>query len=239
MKLFISFASLLLVLPLASGQFTCTFSATDEDSCLSQTDDSGSYCVWCAMSGFGFCVAEDQAEAMEQAIPSIDCDRNTPANDDDATPPDTDDAVAPTDDALPDNYWKCLQQKDAATCADVEDCTWCTTKAGFGLCMTGPTAEAAADSDWFQCQPEDAPLLAAEDVVSDPYDTACALAYLQDPTEEGCKAAVDADGNPCEWCDLQGMTNLCLNEEQAEAAEAIGVTCEEGATNQQALLRGA
>lgn len=85
---------------------------------------------------------------MEANIPGIECDRYS-SNDDDSTPSDddaaptddeapTDDVTPnPTDDSLPDDYWTCLQKKDTKTCV-AEGCTWCDTKGGFGLCMTGP-----------------------------------------------------------------------------------------------------
>jgi hypothetical protein len=129
----------------AHGQFSCTLTATDEDGCLSTTADDGGHCVWCAVSAYGFCVSETQAESMETNLPSVECDRYsgsdddaTPAADDDATPStDDDETPSPTDDALPPNYWECLKKKTSAACAS-DDCTWCDSKGGFGLCMTGP-----------------------------------------------------------------------------------------------------
>jgi hypothetical protein len=265
---FPSALALFMIWPAVSqAQFACTFSgAASEDACLAQTDDSGDSCVWCSLTQFGFCVNEQQAEAMEQALPGVQCDRKPTPNDDDQAPatddvqPTTDDTT-PNDDQLPDNYWQCLEQKDAETCAAQEGCKWCKTKAGFGLCMTGPTADSAADSDWFDCgktdfegeltedylgydddlefddedESED-PYDALEVEAEDPYDTSCAMAYVQDPTEEGCKGAVDQDGNPCEWCDVSGMINICLTVEQAQMASALGITCEE--FQAKSLLRG-
>jgi hypothetical protein len=238
MKLLLSITFLLLPLS-TTAQFACTLSgAADEDSCLANLDDDSASCVWCSLSQFGFCVAESQAEAMEQALPGVQCDRApAPSTDDDAAPVPTDDDVAPNDDGLPDNYWECLKQKDAAACSAMTACTWCKAKAGFGLCMTGPSAESAADSDWFDCAAAEEEVVAEE--AEDPYDSACVMAYLQDPTKEGCKAAIDQDGNACEWCDLSGMTNLCLTDEQAQMAAALGVTCEEAMTAAKISLRGA
>lgn len=211
----------LVLLNAVNAQFTCTFSATDEPSCLSHKDDDGSYCVWCALSQFSFCVDEKQAESMENSVPGVECERNDkPSSDDDQAP--DDDGVAPSDDSVPDNYWKCLLQKTADDCHQA-DCTWCKTKAGFGVCMTGPSAEAAGESDWFDCAATTE--IEQHSILADPYDPTCALSFLQNPTEDGCKAATDSDGNACEFCDLQGMANLCLSEEQAEMAKQIGVTC--------------
>lgn len=83
---------------------------------------------------------------MEANIPGVECDRYspagddddaTPSTDDDATPSTDDEAPAPNDDSLPDNYWTCLEKKDSASCIE-EGCTWCDSKGGFGLCLTGP-----------------------------------------------------------------------------------------------------
>jgi DNA-binding XRE family transcriptional regulator len=224
-----SFVLLFLQSKVANAQFACTFSATDEPSCLSHKDDDGSNCVWCSLSQFGFCVDEGQAESMEKSVPGVQCERNGPNGNDDAAP-ETDDGVSPSDDTIPDNYWKCLLQKTADAC-NAAECTWCKTKAGFGVCMTGPSADAAKESDWFDCEANDLEEnqnTENEDslYVADPYDPMCALSFLQNPTKDGCKAATDSDGNACEFCDLQGMGNLCLNAEQAEMAQQIGVTCD-------------
>ena len=134
---------LLLLAPTAQAQFSCTITANDENSCLGTTADDGKHCVWCALSAFGFCVSEAQAESMEANIPGVQCDRYSGGDDDDSTPDDdkvpaNDDAAPnPNDDALPDNYWLCLKKKDAESCTK-EGCTWCDSKGGFGLCLTGP-----------------------------------------------------------------------------------------------------
>lgn len=128
---------------LTSAQFTCTFTASDENSCLGATSDDGDHCVWCSVSGLGgFCVSEKQAESMEANVPGIQCDRYSSTDDDEAptddkVDPGNDDAApSPNDDALPDDYWTCLKKKDSKSCAE-EGCTWCESKAGFGLCLTG------------------------------------------------------------------------------------------------------
>ena len=144
--LFSLFLVLLATTSTTNAQFSCTLTATDESSCLGTTADDGSHCVWCAVSSFGFCVSEAQAESMEDNIPGITCDRRSTDDDDDATttddhvPPaaDDDQAPSPNDDAIPDNYWLCLKKKDQAACVKEEGCTWCDAKAGFGLCLTGP-----------------------------------------------------------------------------------------------------
>jgi hypothetical protein len=223
------------------GAFTCTLSATDETSCLDVKDDDGSACVWCSLSSFGFCVGEAQAEKMEQSIPGVACDRKSDPGNDDAVPPPppTDDVTPPpppTDDTVPDNFWECLQDKNAKECSK-DGCTWCNTKGGFGLCLTGPTADSASQSDWFDCgaTPKENMFLEQGDEdymlqeLKDPYDTACLLAYLQEPTEEGCHAAVDGAGDACEFCNLNGALQVCLNQEQAAMGLQFGLTCEAAA----------
>lgn len=82
---------------------------------------------------------------MEANIPGVECDRyssddDKAPSDDDETPSTDDASPSPNDDALPDNYWTCLKKKDSKSCAE-EGCTWCDSKAGFGLCLTGPRYE--------------------------------------------------------------------------------------------------
>ena len=257
------------------AQFSCTLTNKDETTCLDAKDDGGSgYCVWCNLSGFGFCVAEDQAESMEENLPGIQCDRHsgadddaTPATDDDATPTTDDEAPTPSDDSIPDDFWTCLQKKTSDKCV-AADCTWCTSNQyGFGVCMTGPTAESAAESDFFTCTNSSTTTssvdgeekeeleqavtsalrgtasglsaskatLLAQPFVADPSDLSCLQAFLQDPTEDGCEAAVDADGAPCEFCSYQ-QVQICLNEEQAQIGEQlIGLECGSSDDEQEVL----
>lgn len=242
----------------ASAQFTCTLSATDEDSCLDAKDDDGEHCVWCSLSSFGFCLNEAAAEAAEQSLPGVSCDRHkkpdadddepAPSGDDDSVPPSGDDDVKPTDDSLPDDYWKCLKKKDSATCDAEADCVWCESKIGWGVCMSGPSADSAAESDFFTCDskvvptqppsPPTPPPVAAGvgGYVSSffgggeggggPYDSSCIQAYLKDQTQDACVATTDADGSACKWCSLAGMTNMCLTPEQADMGSSLGITCD-------------
>lgn len=221
------------------AQFTCTTSNTDEKSCLDATGDDSGHCAWCKVAGFGLCVSEDQAETMEQNLPGTECDRHSGSDDDapatdDATP--DDDNIAPSDDSLPDNFWKCLQKKDTTACTSA-DCTWCDSKKfGFGLCMTGPTADSASESDFFECS--STPSFLEQPAVNDPTDTACIMAYMQDPTQEGCASAMDSEGNSCEYCSVAGMGNVCLTQEQADMGSSFGVSCEEELPSPVSLLRG-
>jgi hypothetical protein len=256
MKCMLSLLLLLVSTPAVSAGFKCAFSgAKDRHKCLSTTDTSDDdHCVWCVLGGSGFdvCVSEKQAESLEQKIPTLNCDRYTGSDDDSVNPtPKDDDKVTPTDDAVPDDFWSCLQKKASAECTQ-SNCTWCDTKGGFGVCMTGPAAESATNSSWFTCKTtttttETSSSRNDEDVIgtaiatpsaiekrqyrktidaNDPYDTTCLLAYLQDPSQDGCAAAQDNEGKQCEFCSLQGSISLCLTNEQAEYGEQIGITCD-------------
>jgi hypothetical protein len=243
--------------PLVNSQFACTLSAPpDENACIKSVGDDQDHCAWCSLSGFGFCVSETQAETFEQSIPGVECDRYSGDDDDDAAVVDDDAAVAdddaaanddatedddggiaPTDDAIPSDFWTCLQAKDETSCGKDAGCTWCMAKAGFGLCMAGPTADSAANSDWFTCAvaTESAGTMTTQEEEQDPYDPACITAYLQDPTQAGCEAAADEDGNPCEWCNLAGMADVCLTAEQASAGSQLGLTCDDNTSTITAL----
>jgi hypothetical protein len=231
MRLIVHSVALATILSVANANFACTLTGKDESSCVTSTADNGNHCVWCAVSALGFCVSESQAEAMEQAMPSVSCDRYSgnddgstgddaaPASDDqaqfddqtasdDAAPASDDkaqtDDKAKSDDQLPDDYWTCLQKKTSKDCDKDSGCVWCDTKAGFGLCMSG----------------------AFSVIKDDPYDASCVLAFLEDQSKEACEAAKDEEGNPCEYCSLQGMVDVCLTAFQAEKGSLIGITCD-------------
>lgn len=210
----------------SGAQFTCTLGNNDEASCLNAKGDDGEYCAWCDVAGFAFCATEDQAEKIEQTLPGAKCDRHssgdddTPSNDD-AAP--TDDNIAPNDDSLPDDFWTCLQKKDLKSCT-AASCTWCDSKWGFGLCMTGPTADSASESDFFDCKKS----FFEDFIVEDPLDASCVMAYLQDSSPQGCINASDNDGNACEYCSVAGgLANVCLTEEQVDMGATMGVECSE------------
>jgi len=242
----------------ASAQFTCTLKgAASEEVCVGTLDDNGAHCVWCSI-GFSLCVDETTAESIEQSIPNAQCDRYSGSDDDkkpatdDASPatddkpaPPSDDKIKPSDDTIPDNYWECLKQKDLKTCL-ADNCTWCNSKAGFSLCVGGPTADFAKKSDFYKCVDNNttetttgfttnflrasasATTLSQTTGSTDPYDMSCITAYLNDPTETGCTSAKDQEGQACEWCTMAGMANLCLTEEQAAVAGGMGVQCDGG-----------
>jgi hypothetical protein len=152
---------------------------------------------------------------MKKAIPGLQCDDDE--NDDDLVP--SDDAVPEDDDdSVPDDYWKCLKDfTDSGSCSD-GGCTWCDTKAGYGICMDKEAAESASKSDWFDCKMSALSL-------RDPYDTSCLAASLQGD-EATCEATQGQDGQACEWCSVSSV-NFCLTQDQAEIAEQLGGDCAE------------
>jgi hypothetical protein len=135
----------------------------------------------------------------------------------------------------PANAQLCISAaQDDETCIqtvgdDADHCAWCSLS-GFGFCVSYTQAETfeqsipGVDCDRFAGDDDAAPIPADDDgniaptgnIFSqdqDPFDPACLNAYLQDPTQAGCEAAADKDGNPCEWCSLPargGVGDVCL-----------------------------
>jgi hypothetical protein len=151
-------------------------------------------------------------------------------------PPKTDDNIKPNDDnKVPNNFWNCLNHKSSDECkADTDGCTWCKSQAGYSICMSGPTADSAKHSKFFKCDKKHEEF--EEEVVrvasmSDPYDPSCVSSYLTDPTQEGCTSTTDSDGDACEWCSIAGITNVCLNKDQANQGASLGITCQESAAD--------
>ena len=52
-----------------------------------------------------------------------------------------------------------------------------------------------------------------------------AAAEGEDEQEAACAKMMDAEGNPCSWCEMGTGFNMCLNDEQAEVAEFMGLAC--------------
>lgn len=111
------------------------------------------------------------------------------------------------------------------TDADGNSCKYCSWAGSMNLCLTGEQAQ-FGESFGIRCDE------AVGEEATDPYDPSCAIAYLQDQSEESCKSAVDSDGRACKYCTLQGSLNLCLNEEQAEMGEQLGIECDSTANSQ-------
>ena len=96
------------------------------------------------------------------------------------------------------------------------------------MCLNAEQAE-MGQAMGIECSKDSHDIAAAAEpalAVEDPFDPSCALAFLQDQTKENCVNTVDAEGNPCEYCTLQGALVLCLNADQAEAGEGLGIECD-------------
>jgi hypothetical protein len=159
----------------------------------------------------------------------------TPATDDTSPEPATDDVTPPDnndDHAVPDDFWTCLQQKTLSTCTHA-NCTWCDTKGGFGLCMTGPTAESASHSAWFKCHDNkteiDGRTTSGVAVVATPVqeiDMTCVVSFYEHPTANECMTTMDSSGRPCQWCTILDMATVCLSSDQVEMGQGLGLSCE-------------
>jgi len=148
-------------------QYSCTIEgAGGQDQCDAAKDESGEQCVWCSVGSFGACLSADQAALIEDKIPGLTCDDQNDDDaadddqaddaspvDDDASPAD-DDASPPDDDS---NYWKCLKDGSESedACKSADGCTWCKSKAGFGICLDDDAAKMASDSAWLDCKSMD------------------------------------------------------------------------------------
>lgn len=187
------------------------------DGCGSAVDEEGGACLWCSLAGMtNMCLTEEQADMGSQL--GITCDGS-------------DDHHALRGNNVDDPYdTSCLlaylqnPTEDGCTSTVDEDgnaCEFCTFQGSTDLCLTEEQAE-IAEQIGIACGSE----IPLEKEVADPYDPSCALAFLQDQSEATCKSAVDSDGRPCEFCTLQGSLDLCLNEEQAQMGEQLGIECE-------------
>lgn len=193
-------------------------------------DESGEQCVWCSIGSFGACLSADQAKIIENKIPGLTCDDDS---NDDAKP--ADDDAAKTDDATPDddsNYWKCLRDgSESEDACESAGCVWCTSKAGFGICLDDDAAKMASDSAWLTCKTMmtlelmDLNEIQAkkQDQAQIPGDPACIMATLQQD-ESVCTSTVDSAGNPCSWCNIDNI-NVCLDDSLATMAKQYGGSC--------------
>jgi len=197
-----------------------------QQGCISTTDVDGTACLWCSLAGMtNLCLSQEQADMASQL--GVTCEeehafssslrglkqQQLPAatvND----PYDTSCLMAYLEDPTADG---CTSASDE----DGQACEFCTFQNNINLCLTEEQAS-MGEQLGIECKGGEM----EKENWKDPYDPSCAIAYLQDQSKAACKAAVDADGNPCEYCTLQGAMNLCLNEEQAQMGEQLGIECD-------------
>lgn len=203
----------------------CTIQGSiSQDTCDATKSEDGSTCVWCSVASYGVCVSGDIAAQMEQTIPGLTCDDggdDDDSTDDKAPPADKDDDVAPNDDGVPDDYWNCLEKYDASDGCKTAGCAWCDNKAGYGICMDEETAKTFDDSDWYSCAMPGVDSKASP--VNDANDLSCLVATASGDASV-CRETKDAEGEPCEWCTVQGV-EFCANSDQSPIAEVFGGSC--------------
>jgi hypothetical protein len=197
-----------------------------QEGCTSAVDEDGAACDWCIYPGLGnLCLTQTQANIAEAL--GVSCDAASTKADrtvqDD--PSDTSCILAYLSDPTADG---CVATVDA----DGAACEWCMYPGVGSLCLTEAQAN-IAQALGVSCSADP---LKRPSLTDDPSDTSCILAFLTDPTQEGCTSAVDEDGTPCDWCTYPGMGNLCLTQTQANIAQAIGVECD--ASKQAVEVRG-
>ena len=211
-----------------------------QDGCVATQDQDGKSCLWCSLAGLAnVCLSQEQAD-MASSL-GVTCETTTTSssitnpskiillrggsasfttNDkqeqEEADPYDTSCLMAYLTDPTEDGC-------KAAVDEDGEACKFCTFQDSINLCLTEEQAEMG---EQFGLSCNDAQVETWSSKHTDPFDPTCALAFLQDQSEDACKSAVDADGNPCEFCTLQGAFNMCLNDEQAQVAEQYGAECD-------------
>ena len=188
----------------------CLKSYSDKDAC------TGGGCEWCTnKAGYGICLSKEAAEKVDH-YDWFDC--KAEINDPFVT--NTEEDLVSVDDPYDPSCLQASLEGDETTCKATKDsegnvCEWCNV-ASTNLCLT---SEQAAMVEQFG---GDCSAAAAADVI-DPYDPSCLAASLSGD-EATCASTVDADGNGCEWCNVNSV-NLCLNTEQAEMVEQIGGQC--------------
>jgi hypothetical protein len=185
-----------------------------KEGCVAAVDQDNAPCEFCSLPGVAdLCLTAEQA-AMGQQL-GITCDAavalKKPVQDD---PYDPSCLLAYLQDA----------SKDACLAAVDEDnlpCEFCSLQGSLDLCLTVEQAQ-MGEQLGITCDEQTALLQGADD----PYDPSCVLAYWEDASKDACVAAVDQDGNPCAFCSIQGVTDLCLTAEQVAMGQQLGITCD-------------
>lgn len=192
-----------------------------QEGCISTQDEDGATCLWCSLAGMtDLCLSQEQADMASQL--GVTCEqagksllRGQPPVDD---PYDTSCLMAYLQDPTAEGCTSALD-------ADGQACEFCTFQDSIDLCLTEEQGQ-YLEQLGAECDSDSVALDEEEEEAQDPYDPSCAIAFMQDQSEETCKAAVDSDGNPCEYCTLQESLNMCLNQEQAQYLEQLGGECD-------------
>jgi len=193
----------------------------DESSCKATSDVEGNSCDWCSFQGYDFCLNGDQAQISEQYGASCG-DRAK------EEPKAVKDLVNDLSDPSDPTCIAATIGGDESSCkatADAEgnSCDWCSFQ-GYDFCLNGDQAQIVEQYGASCGDRDDASEVEIKNV-SDPSDPTCAAATIGGD-ESSCKATMDAEGQPCNWCSFQGY-DFCLNTDQAQAVEQYGASCNE------------
>eukprot|EP00529_Nitzschia_sp_RCC80_P020259 CAMPEP_0113446210 /NCGR_PEP_ID=MMETSP0014_2-20120614/3586_1 /TAXON_ID=2857 /ORGANISM="Nitzschia sp." /LENGTH=405 /DNA_ID=CAMNT_0000337289 /DNA_START=553 /DNA_END=1770 /DNA_ORIENTATION=+ /assembly_acc=CAM_ASM_000159 len=198
----------------------------DESQCKQTSDADGNPCEWCSISSYEVCLNADQAAFAEQAGGS--CNTAAEVEEDEVEDPYDPTCLAAT------------LSGDEKTCQETLDsegngCLWCSIGT-TDLCVN---AEQAMFAQQFGGSCDD--MVAVDDKEEeeneeDPYDPSCVLINIQGADEDACHATEDSEGNKCQWCTI-GTTSVCVNTDQAAAAEQLGGMCDESKNQQHTATR--
>jgi len=189
-----------------------------KDACTAAVDSEGTPCEFCTLQGsLEMCLNAEQAE-MGEAL-GIECEKGNVQQED------------PFDPTCALAYYQEPSKDACVATVDSEGnpCEFCTLDGVINLCLNADQVEASESLGNLDC--DSSTLQEDEEAIEDPFDSTCAFAFLMAQSKEACLSAVDSEGNPCEYCTLQGALNLCLNADQAEAGESMGIECETSAQN--------
>ncbi len=180
----------------------------DESSCKATMDADGKPCEWCSMAGYDFCLNDDQAEIVQQYGAS--CGDDTVVEEANVQDPSDPTCLVAT---LSGDESSCKATMDA----DGKPCEWCSFQ-GYDFCLDEDQA-VVVEQYGASCGER----ISSTSTLEDPSDPTCLVATLGGD-ESSCKATMDADGKPCEWCSFQGY-DFCLDEDQAVVVEQYGASC--------------
>jgi len=185
----------------------------DESTCEETLDVDGNPCDWCSFQGYDMCLNGDQAEIAEQIGASCNEENIVEVPSEMVSDPSDPTCLAVT---IGGDESACR----ATTDVDGKSCEWCSFQT-YEFCLSVDQADIVGQYG-ASCN-EEAVVDQPKEDLSDPNDPSCLVATL-DGDESTCKAAMDSDGKPCDWCSFQSF-EFCLNDDQAAVVEQFGASC--------------
>jgi len=185
----------------------------DESTCEGTSDVDGNPCDWCSFQGYDMCLNGDQAEIAEQIGASCNEENIVEVPSEMVSDPSDPTCLAVT---IGGDESACR----ATTDVDGKSCEWCSFQT-YEFCLSVDQADIVGQYG-ASCN-EEAVVDQPKEDLSDPNDPSCLVATL-DGDESTCKAAMDSDGKPCDWCSFQSF-EFCLNDDQAAVVEQFGASC--------------